>query len=311
MSECSLSVEPPGDGSWNKKRIWIWILSGSALSTAIAAAFLVPAGLGILVLGAIVTGALLGGYIGNGWNWFFDRLKEQNPRTITISGLIVCKRRNLGGFSLTDPAMFGDGDWNFNVKADFHVLLPDMPGLDAEEVRTRAAPGSGQPQSYHAFQVNDPDKTQVLHTEISSSIGNFTAVGGVAGSIAGAMTGALLCALVIVISAGWGVLACLLLPALFTWLGGQLGGLIGHGLGEIVDELGDFDERGEVVEEGACMLMTGRWVTDKWHQWNEIHDVESAQIVECDADSGGGGVILLAAAGIGRLPTGRGQQEAM
>src|ERR1051325_11593867 len=85
-------------------------------------------------MGALVTGGLLGGYIGNAWNWFTDRLKEQNPRTITISGLIVCKRRNLGGFSLTDPAMFGDGDWNFNVKADFHVLLPDMPGLDAEEV---------------------------------------------------------------------------------------------------------------------------------------------------------------------------------
>lgn len=75
--------------------------------------------------------------------------------------------------------------------------------------------------------------------------------------------------------------------------------------GEIADELSDFDERGEVVEEGACMLMTGRWVTDKWHQWNEIHDVESAQIIECPVDSGADGVILMAVVGIGRHPTGR------
>jgi hypothetical protein len=52
--------------------------------------------------------------------------------------------------------------------------------------------------------------------------------------------------------------------------------------------------------------MTGTWVTDKWHQWNEIHDVQAAQVMEiCGATPAGGGVILMAAVGIGRHPTGK------
>lgn len=315
MSDCSLAVEPPGDASWNKKRIWRWILTGGGLGAVLG--FLQVADIGVpagglpvlyailfIILTAIAVG-LVAGYIGNAWNWFRDRLKEQNPSTITISGLIVCKRRNLGGFDFTDPAMFSDGDWNFNVDARFSVLMPQIPGLDAEEVRTRAAPGSGQSQSFRAFQINDPNLTQVLHTEISSRIGDFAAVGGAVGSVAGIIAGAILCGALGLLTLGAGLLLCGLFMAAGAYLGGQLGGLIGSGIGWIADEIEDFDERGEVVEEGACMLMTGTWVTDKWHQWNEIHDVESAQIIECDVDSGADGVILMAAVGIGRHPTGR------
>lgn len=315
MADCSIRPEPPGDYGWNQKRIWNWILSGSGLGALLAffhiADLGVPVGglpllyaIGFIILTAIALG-ILAGYIGNAVNWFNDRLKEQNPRTITISGLIECKRRNLGGVDPFDPSLFGDGDWNFNVNADFRVLMPEIPGLDAEEVRTRAAPDSGQPQSYRAYQVNDPNQTQVLHTEISSNIGDYAAVGGAVGSIAGVIVGAILCGVLGLLTLGAGLLLCGLFMALGAWLGGQLGGLIGSGLGEIADELSDFDKRGEVVEEGACMLLTGRWVTDKWHQWNEIHDIESAQIIECGVDSGTDGRILMAAVGIGRHPTGR------
>ncbi len=321
MSECSIRPEEPGDHGWNRKRIRRWILVGSGLG-AIAGylqgvdlvgfgslgglSALYAAGFIVLVA---VAGGILTGYIGNAWNWFNDRLKEQNPRTITIAGLIECKRRSLGGFDLFEPALFGDGDWTFNVNAAFRVLMPEFPGLAADEVadeiRTRAAPDSGQSRAYRSYQINDPDQTQILHTEISSHIGDFAVVGGAVGSVAGVIAALVLCAVLGLLTLGFGLLVCGALLVLGAYLGGKLGGLIGTGIGEIADELSDFDERGEVVEDGACMLMTGRWVTDIWHQWNEIHDVESAQIIECDVDSETVGRRLVAAVGIGRHPTGR------
>ncbi|MDQ3666527.1 MAG: hypothetical protein M3410_08095 [Acidobacteriota bacterium] len=313
MANCSLSIEPPGDKAWNKKRIWKWIGLGFALGVVLGylqiADLGTPAGIAILyVIGfLILTGAAVGltvGYIGNAWNWFRDRLKKQNPETITIAGLVVCKRRNLGGPNFFDPSVFEDGDWNFNVDAGFSVLMPLIPGLDANEVRTRAAPGSGQPQAFRAFQTED--QRQVLHTEISSRIGDCSVVGGAVGSVAGLVAGAILCGVLGLLTLGAGLLLCGLFMLAGAYLGGQIGGLIGSLVGEIWDEISDFDERGEVVEEGACMSMTGTWVTDKWHQWNEIHDVESAQIMEiCGTAPAGAGVILMAAVGIGRHPTGR------
>src|SRR2546423_879257 len=163
MANCSLGVRPPGNGRWNKDRIRRWLLLGGALGALLAflqvADLGVPSGLAILwVIGFIffsaIAIAVFVAHIVNVWAWFRDRLKKQNPETITIAGLVVCKRRNLdvGLPNLDDPSIFEDGDWNFNVDAAFNVLLPLIPGLDAPEVRTRAAPGSGQPQAYRAFQ---------------------------------------------------------------------------------------------------------------------------------------------------------------
>ena len=64
---------------------------------------------------------------------------------------------------------------------------------------------------------------------------------------------------------------------------------------------------GHLRADGAAL--TGRWITDSSHQHNEIHDVESAQIIECndchlDA-TGSASAGLIAAVGIGRHPTGR------
>jgi hypothetical protein len=120
------------------------------------------------------------------------------------------------------------------------------------------------------------------------------------------IAGLILCGALSLITLGAGLLFCGLFMLFGSWFGGQLGGLIGSGVGWVWDQIEDFDERGEVVEEGSCMSMTGTWVTDKWHQWNEIHDVRAAQVMEiCGAAPAGSGVILMAAVGIGRHPTGK------
>ena len=90
--------------------------------------------------------------------------------------------------------------------------------------------------------------------------------------------------------------------------GGAIGNTIGAGIGWIADEVSDFDERGEAISAGCLMTFTGRWITDSSHQHNEIHDIESAQLIECndcvDA-TGSSSSGLIAAVGIGRHPTGR------
>ena len=57
------------------------------------------------------------------------------------------------------------------------------------------------------------------------------------------------------------------------------------------------------------MTFTGRWITDSSHQHNEIHDIASAQLVECNDcqndKTGSSSSGLIAAVGIGRHPTGR------
>ena len=55
------------------------------------------------------------------------------------------------------------------------------------------------------------------------------------------------------------------------------------------------------------MTFTGTWVTDSSHQHNEIHDIESAQLIECndcDTATKESSQGLIAAVGIGRHPTG-------
>ena len=56
------------------------------------------------------------------------------------------------------------------------------------------------------------------------------------------------------------------------------------------------------------MNFTGRWITDSSHQHNEIHDISSAQLIDCnqcDVATTESSLGLIAAVGIGRHPTGR------
>jgi hypothetical protein len=85
------------------------------------------------------------------------------------------------------------------------------------------------------------------------------------------------------------------------------GDAIGAGIGWIADQLDDFDDRGEAITRGCLMNFTGRWITDSSHQHNEIHDIASAQLIECnncDTATSTSSSGLIAAVGIGRHPTG-------
>jgi hypothetical protein len=270
-------------------------LGGAAALIAVAA----------VIVGALA-GTVLGFFVGFMVEWFFNRLKEQNPSHITIQGLIRCAGKNSG----LPP--IHDNDWTFNMDADFRVLQPLDAGLDATEVRQRAAPDSGLAQ---AFPTSDPEHgdIQVVHCEISSRMGDYAAVGAavgsVAGTVAGIAIGAAICAGLAIVTLGLALAVCALVVAALALagalVGGVVGDLVGAGIGAIVDAVSDFDERGEAVEPGCVMFFTGRWVTDVGHQHNEIHDVESAQIVDCGVRSTGSGLAIAGAVGIGRHPSGR------
>jgi hypothetical protein len=318
VAGCDTRPAPPGDHYASFKRVYRW-MGGSAAAGAVLTYLNIVGMLGAAPLGGgaaliavaailvgAAAGAVLGFFVGFMVEWFFNRLKEQNPRTITIQGLIVCAGKNTGVPPLND------NDWTFNMSADFRVLGPLEPGLDPTEVRTRAAPDSGLSQ---AFPTSDPENgdVQVFHCEIGSRMGDYAAVGGAVGSVAGAIAGiaigAAICAGLAIATLGLALAVCALIVAALAlagaFVGGVVGDLLGAGLGWIVDALSDFDERGEAVEEGCVMCFTGRWVTDIGHQHNEIHDVESAQLLECGIDSTEGGLGVAGTVGIGRQPTGR------
>jgi hypothetical protein len=182
-----------------------------------------------------------------------------------------------------------------------------------QEIRTRDAPGDGPAET-----VVDPNTKQpTLHCEIGSRIADYAAVGGAVGSVAGAVAGALIgaaiCAALALVSFGILGALCLLIVAAMILAGAFVGGVVGNSIGAlaglIADELRDFDEKGEAITRGCIMNFTGRWITDSSHQHNEIHDIASAQLIECndcqDDKTGSSSSGLIAAVGIGRHPTGR------
>jgi hypothetical protein len=222
-----------------------------------------------------------------------------------MSGCIVCAGKNTG----FPP--FNDNDWTFNLGPELALLSPTAAGLDVDEIRNRDAPGGGP-----AFGTVDPGNgAPALHCEISSRIGDYAAVGGaigaVAGAIAGAIIGAAICAGLAIATLGLAIAVCALIVAALVLAGVAVGGFagdaIGAGVGWIADELRDFDERGESIESGCVMVLGGRWVTDSSHQHNEIHDIETAFLVECrpDCRPGRESSELTGAVGTGRHPQGR------
>ena len=316
MAGCSTKHDGAGDYDAGETRVLGWVFGGAAALGL--AAFLEAAGIAGLVGGALaiafaaivvaaLAGAVLGFFIGFAVNWF-DRLHVQNPSTITMAGCVLCAGKNSG----IPP--FHDNDWTFNLGGPSLALLnPTIAGLDVQEIRTRDAPGNGPAET-----VVDPNTgLPALHCEIGSRIGDYAAVGAaigsVAGAIAGALIGAAICAALALVTFGIGGALCLLIVALAILIGAAVGGIVGNTVGAVIgliaDELSDFDEKGEAITRGCIMNFTGRWVTDSSHQHNEIHDIASAQLIECndcqDDKTGSSSSGLIAAVGIGRHPTGR------
>lgn len=318
MAGCDTDTKSPGNYDWSADRITGWVLitgAGGAVWAIVNLIGVSPLGWPavLAVVFAFVAGAGLGFWVGNGVEWF-DRLKEQDPKTITVSGLIACAGKNTG----VPP--WHDNDWTFNMAhanpkpaVELKLLWPVVPGLDEEDVLTRAAPGSGQSQSYHSVDPNLGD-LPVFHCEIGSYIGDYSAAGGaigsVAGTVAGIAGGIAACIALGIFTFGIGAALCLMfvaiLAALGAWLGGFAGNLVGAGIGWLADELSDFDKNGKAITKGCVMSLTGTWVTDKSHQHNEIHDITSSQIVECGEVIGSASNPLgvVGAVGIGRHPIG-------
>ncbi len=314
MSGCDAIHEGAGNKDAGQGRVLGWVASGAALFGLagflhVAALSGITGGASLIALLAVgvaaAGGAIVGFWVGFAVNWF-DRLFPHLPSNITMSGCIVCAGKNTG----FPP--WHDNDWTFNLGPEHAVLAPTDAGLNVDEILNRDAPGGGP-----AFSTKDPDTSvPILHCEISSRIGDYAAVGGaigsVAGAIGGALAGAAACVALGLATFGIGAALCALIIALAIAVGaaagGFLGDAIGAGIGWIADELSDFDERGESIRKGCVMMFSGRWVTDSNHQWNEIHDIESAQLVECPESGCADGRLtrgLTAAVGIGRHPTGQ------
>lgn len=317
MAGCDVRHEGAGDRDAAQGRVLGWVAGGAALGGLIGylnaveiAGFASGGAVGLLGLAvtalAAASGAVLGFWIGYAVNWF-DRLFPHSPSTITMAGCVLCAGKNTG----FPP--WNDNDWTFNLGGpNLALLFPTTAGLSVEVVRNRDAPDGGP-----AFPAADPASGQpALHCEISSNIADYAAVGGavggVAGAVAGGIAGAAICVAVGLATFGIGGLICAVIVAALILggaiVGGFAGDAIGAGIGWIADELDDFDERGEAVSRGCLMNFTGRWVTDSSHQWNEIHDIESAQLVECNDCHEATGTTsgpLIAAVGLGRHPTGR------
>lgn len=321
MAGCDTKTAPPGNYDWSADRITLWALLGGAGGALLAflniaaliSPFTGPAALVALaaIAVAFLAGAGLGFWVGNGVEWFL-RLKEQSPKSITVSGFIVCAGKNTG----VPP--WHDNDWTFNLAHNpppvpLTLLGPNDPGLNINEVLTRAAPGSGQSQSYFSLDPNQGD-LPVFHCEIGSYIGDYSAAGGaigsVVGTVAGIIAGVAACVALGILTFGIALAICALivaaLAAVGAWVGGFAGNLVGGGIGWIADELSDFDKNGKAISQGCVMALTGTWVTDKSHQHNEIHDIDSAQIIECGEAIGAApsplGVVGIV--GIGRHPIG-------
>lgn len=316
MAGCDTKHDGAGDYNAGAGRVLGWVFGGAGVVGG--AAFLEAASIAGLTGGAIaiviaaivvaaLAGAVLGFFIGFAVNWF-DRLYVQTPSTITMAGCVLCAGKNTG----IPP--FYDNDWTFNLGGSRLALLaPTDAGLDVQEIRTRDAPGDGPAET-----IVDPITGQpALHCEIGSRIGDYSAIGGavgaVAGAIAGAVVGAAICVALGLLTFGIGAALCLLIVAAAILLGAAAGGVAGTAIGGvagwIADELSDFDERGEAITRGCIMNFTGRWITDSSHQHNEIHDIASAQLIECtdcqNDPTGSSSSGLIAAVGIGRHPTGR------
>jgi hypothetical protein len=321
MAGCS-AYNVGGDEHASMKRILGYMGASAAAGAVLGLIFALLNGAGggiaflITLLGA-ATGAILGFFIGSAVDWF-SRLKEQTPRTITISGMVRCTGRNPFG---VQP--FSDGDWTCNM-GDLTLALPTSLPITApgaatpvDEIRLRAAPGSGLAQAFPSFN-SDAHTVPILHCELSALAGTLSVVGGAVGSAVGLGLGIAAgigaCIAAGVFTFGIGAAICALIVALFAAGGAAAGGIIGDVVGAfigwLIDEISDFDKLGETIEanQKCPLFVTGRWVTDISHEHNEIHDIE-AVVVACppiDVPKQPLTPNVVGAVAIGRQPAGGG-----
>ena len=320
MAGCS-AHNNGGDNAASMKRILGYMAwaAGAGVVLGVVFALLNGAGAGIATLIALLgaaTGVVLGFFIGSAVDWF-SRLKEQTPRTITITGSTVCTGRNPFG---VQP--LSDGDWTCNI-GGFTLAAPTdlsitAPGAttQTDEVRLRAAPDSGLAQAFPSFN-EEGLKTPILHCELSALAGTLSVVGGAVGSVVGLglgiAAGIAACVAVGIFTFGIGAALCALVIAIAAAIGSAAGGVAGDVLGAfigwLIDEISDFDKLGETIEANTrCTLfVTGRWVTDISHEHNEIHDIEAVQVacpIDVSKESQTPNVAAVVA--IGRQPAGGG-----
>ncbi len=315
-----------GDNDAGIKRVTTWTIVGAIIGAALV--FVFGAGVGVLVavvaavLGA-VAGAALGFFIGSLIDWF-GRLKSQDSGKITMIGRAACAGLNPFGLQ-----PWTDGDWTVNLgtvafltPTDLPITVPAAGSNKVEEIRLRAAPGSGLAQAAPSFN-EDAHTTPILHCELSAHQGTYSIVGGAIGSVAGTTGGFGVGAAACGAAAFFGFIGaavCLLIVAAAVALGAAVGGAVGDAVGAfggwVVDELSRFEQKGKTIEAGSkpgcTLLLGGDWVTDTSHGHNEIHDITFIQI-HCDDPTPGGAPPsdtrrdrLVATNAIGRRPTGDG-----
>jgi hypothetical protein len=314
--ECSAHNDG-GNNSAGFDRVVAWTEGGAAAGAVLGLLYAASIGLswwgGLIIIGIVaVGGAGMGLFIGQAAAWF-SRLKTQTPDTITILASVKCAGKNPWGLQ-----PWTDGDWTCNMgdlalaaPSDLQVTAPGAT-TQVDEVRLRAAPGSGLAHAFPTFN-EDEHHTPVLHCEISSHVGSYAVVGGaigtVAGAVAGALIGAAICVALALVTFGIGGLLCAICVAvgfaLGAWGGGALGDLAGAAIGAIADAVSDFDHLGKTIEDnrGCFIFISGTWVTDISHEHNEIHDIEAVTIAECGVGSAASGLQIAGAVGIGRHPS--------
>lgn len=311
------------DHERNSVRAWglLGATLGGALSSWILLYFfgLLPSfslvGLSILLFSAaafVITASIKSAY-----DTYFARLKEQNPNRITLNGMVACTQKNPFGIQLPPFTPSTDGDWVCNLGGDssqFRFVWPQDLAITVagatsqlDEVRMRPADDSDLQRAFKSY--DDPERTKdIIHCEITSNIGNYSVVGGAIGSVlvtaAAIIIAAVLCAFTLVVC----IFIIALAAAIGSYLGALIGQLIGAGIGQLVDHLSDFDKLGKNIEANSnCLLaISGTWVTDIFHQHNEIHDIEAVTILCNGTDSTTPPILLASAVSIGRCPAGGG-----
>ncbi len=259
------------------------LIAGAALG-AIAGPFLAAALAGSLgVIGALIAFCAC--------RLSAARLPRITPTDLTVVGIVIDIGRSLPLFP------FGDGDYLFNIECVDRRLLATGADGSGACVRTKA----GGPE--------------YLHCEITSNVTAFGCAGAIAGAAVGAAVGtvagagaglavAALC-LALGIFAPLCILAAILV-ALFvsaasTGAGALAGGALGSAAGlaadEIEDQVGDADA--DVVTCGDTVVFSGDFVTDADHNWNEIHDLKSAMVIDRELSGCDEAIKLSSAVGAG------------
>ena len=227
--------------------------------------------------------ALLGGpgsVLGYVWGYCIARHSRLQPKKgrRCISGLVlrISRMQFTGGVALA--AFTYDPDWTFD-------LAPR--GNDATELVSRDA------LWIRCFPLNldckdrpqDPNGIPTIHCEIPSHIGEAGCIGGSIGVAAGAIAGAAVVIALAPFALACGpfaflcLLAILLLGALIAYAGAEIGAIIGHKIGEVLDATQGLSSAYGEALCGSCLSVEGEWVTDQDHGHNEIHDVIGIQLL--------------------------------